>query len=247
MSVKLLPDPAAPATPPPPARRARSQAARKPPADQRQPGESQSEFESRHARDESGKFTAGADLNHGPAKDEPSLGKSGPKVTALQRLLNDLGYDNDGKPLPTDGEFGPMTVAALAAAQHRLGIAGEDGWLGPQTRAALRAERDKAKGGGARRSRSRSGRASAGGGGDPKDAALQQRRLADDATAVAAATGGTDSSAAGPPKPGPDEAPAPATDGRTPEQLDADMRDLLRQLGYKQDRIDAIMAGITRR
>lgn len=103
--------------------------------------ESNAQFENLHARAENGVFTAGPDANHGPKADEPSVGSKGPKVSGLQGLLNDLGYtDANGDKLKTDGNMGPVTVAALARAQANLGIEGEDGFLGPKTRAALREE-----------------------------------------------------------------------------------------------------------
>lgn len=108
------------------------------------PQESNSEFENLHARDERGVFTAGPDRNRGPKADEPSVGASGPKVSGLQGLLNELGYTDpsNGEKLKVDGSMGPTTVAALVRAQRNLGVTGEDGFLGPKTRAALRAELD---------------------------------------------------------------------------------------------------------
>lgn len=80
--------------------------------------------------------------------DEPGVGDTGPRVAGLQHALNQL---TGGDLLKVDGQFGPVTAAALAAAQAELGVTGEDGYLGRATRAALRARRD---GTGARRSRS---------------------------------------------------------------------------------------------
>lgn len=116
-------------------------------------------FEQLHARDKNGVFTAGADANRGPHKDEPAAGTSGPRVAQLQDILNQLGYA-DQKPLSKDGKFGPATAEALRRAQANLHVTGEDGFLGPKTRAALRAERDAltppATGRARRRTRSRS-------------------------------------------------------------------------------------------
>lgn len=72
--------------------------------------------------------------------DQPTAGSSGPRVRGMQRVLNELGYAGD-TPLVEDGQLGPVTAAALAAAQAELGV-DEPGTLGPATRAALRAKRD---------------------------------------------------------------------------------------------------------
>jgi hypothetical protein len=55
-----------------------------------------------------------------------------------------------------DGEFGPVTGEALTAAQARLEVTGEDGYLGRGTRAALRQLRDGPQPG-TRRSRTLTG------------------------------------------------------------------------------------------
>lgn len=73
--------------------------------------------------------------------DGPTKGDEGPRVRGMQRVLNDLGY-HDGTPLVEDGRLGDVTAAALGRAQAELGVTGEDGTLGPATRAALRTRRD---------------------------------------------------------------------------------------------------------
>ena len=59
-------------------------------------------------------------------------GDQGDDVKALQRLLNQLGF-NSG---PDDGDFGPVTERAVKAYQRWAGIAA-DGVVGPQTWEAL--------------------------------------------------------------------------------------------------------------
>jgi peptidoglycan L-alanyl-D-glutamate endopeptidase CwlK len=59
-------------------------------------------------------------------------GSSGPDVTALQTRLKELGFDPNG----VDGNFGPVTKAALIAFQKSKGLQA-DGMAGPQTMAAL--------------------------------------------------------------------------------------------------------------
>jgi putative chitinase len=62
------------------------------------------------------------------------MGAEGPAVSALQRQLNEaLG---PGHHIPVDGEFGPMTRAAVERFQREHGLT-VDGVVGPQTRAAL--------------------------------------------------------------------------------------------------------------
>ena len=61
------------------------------------------------------------------------MGASGAAVRELQRLLNTVGLYGKS----TDGQFGPMTQAAVKAFQRRAGLA-VDGWAGPQTMAKLR-------------------------------------------------------------------------------------------------------------
>jgi putative chitinase len=62
------------------------------------------------------------------------MGAQGPAVSALQRQLNHaLGA---GHHIPVDGEFGPMTRAAVEAFQRKHGLT-VDGVVGPATRAAL--------------------------------------------------------------------------------------------------------------
>jgi hypothetical protein len=63
---------------------------------------------------------------------------SGPDVLALQRRLEQLGYD----PGPLDGEFGPATERAVRQLQAAAGLA-QDGIVGPATRAALAAAHPK--------------------------------------------------------------------------------------------------------
>jgi peptidoglycan hydrolase-like protein with peptidoglycan-binding domain len=59
-------------------------------------------------------------------------GSAGADVTALQRVLAELGFD----PGPADGQFGPATAAAVTAFQGSHGIT-PDGVVGPETWAAL--------------------------------------------------------------------------------------------------------------
>jgi peptidoglycan L-alanyl-D-glutamate endopeptidase CwlK len=61
------------------------------------------------------------------------LGSSGPRVTELQQLLQQRGFD----PGATDGQFGPGTEAAVRAFQRSVGLA-DDGVAGPNTLAALK-------------------------------------------------------------------------------------------------------------
>ena len=67
------------------------------------------------------------------------VGEKGPEITAQQVLLNRLGYTGEnGKPLKTDGEFGPNTLAAVKQFQHDHDIK-DSGIIGPKTLAALAA------------------------------------------------------------------------------------------------------------
>lgn len=59
-------------------------------------------------------------------------GDRGPAVEALQRLLQERGFD----PTKIDGIFGPLTERAVKQAQAELGLT-EDGLAGVQTTAAL--------------------------------------------------------------------------------------------------------------
>ena len=59
------------------------------------------------------------------------VGDRGPDVLRLQTLLNQLGAD-----LVVDGDFGPMTEAAVISFQAEKGLT-VDGKVGPQTWAAL--------------------------------------------------------------------------------------------------------------
>src|SRR5437773_11721324 len=71
-------------------------------------------------------------------------GSSGPDVINLQKRLKDLGFD-PGEP---DGRFGPGTTAAVIAFQQSQGL-WADGSVGPNTAAALQANRggDDSRGG----------------------------------------------------------------------------------------------------
>jgi peptidoglycan L-alanyl-D-glutamate endopeptidase CwlK len=61
------------------------------------------------------------------------LGSSGPRVTEVQQLLQQHGFD----PGAVDGQFGPGTAAAVRAFQRSVGLA-DDGVVGPNTLAALK-------------------------------------------------------------------------------------------------------------
>jgi Putative peptidoglycan binding domain/Transglycosylase SLT domain len=61
-----------------------------------------------------------------------SIGMSGDDVRALQQLLTKRGFR-----LTADGQFGPLTRAAVMRAQRAYGIA-VDGVVGPQTLGALK-------------------------------------------------------------------------------------------------------------
>ncbi|MEW5743282.1 MAG: peptidoglycan-binding protein [Myxococcota bacterium] len=74
--------------------------------------------------------------NHArPSSSEPLLGRGamGPHVAELQRLLQAAGIPTG----PVDGDFGPMTQAAVRRFQQARGLP-VDGVVGPQTWAALR-------------------------------------------------------------------------------------------------------------
>jgi peptidoglycan L-alanyl-D-glutamate endopeptidase CwlK len=62
-----------------------------------------------------------------------NLGSSGLRVTELQQLLQQHGFD----PGATDGQFGPGTGAAVRAFQRSVGLP-DDGVAGPNTLAALK-------------------------------------------------------------------------------------------------------------
>ena len=65
------------------------------------------------------------------------LGDSGEKVVALQRELNRVFPKYKTTPLAEDGDYGPLTEAAVREFQERAGIT-VDGIVGPDTRAALK-------------------------------------------------------------------------------------------------------------
>ncbi|MDP3152041.1 MAG: peptidoglycan-binding protein [Archangium sp.] len=60
-------------------------------------------------------------------------GASGAAVKELQQLLKSIGLYGKN----ADGEFGPVTTAAVKAFQRKYGLTA-DGWAGPQTMAKLR-------------------------------------------------------------------------------------------------------------
>lgn len=110
-------------------------------APRQRPNETDAEFEARVNRTEGGKFTAGADANGpngstpstGPAPGEPALGTTGGAALGLIQVLRLLGSAVDEATT-----VGPEVVAELVAAQRELGVEGENGFLGPKTRAAIR-------------------------------------------------------------------------------------------------------------
>lgn len=68
-----------------------------------------------------------------------TIGSTGELVREVQRLLNALGYrEADGTPLDVDGEFGPLTEAAVLWFHASHGI-GRTAQVGYETMAALRA------------------------------------------------------------------------------------------------------------
>ena len=69
-----------------------------------------------------------------------SLGCTGDDVAQLQRDLKSIGYYLDGE---VDGDFGPMTDAAVRQLQLDNGMAG-DGYVGPNTRAVIAAKQKEA-------------------------------------------------------------------------------------------------------
>lgn len=64
------------------------------------------------------------------------IGSEGPQVTELQRRLK-AAYKAYAGNLPVDGDFGPLTDAAVREFQRRSGLM-VDGIVGPQTAAALK-------------------------------------------------------------------------------------------------------------
>jgi peptidoglycan hydrolase-like protein with peptidoglycan-binding domain len=62
---------------------------------------------------------------------ELKKGSKGEQVKALQRMLHTMGY-NIGSNNPIDGDFGPMTDAAVRAYQKKYGLI-VDGLVGEQT------------------------------------------------------------------------------------------------------------------
>jgi peptidoglycan hydrolase-like protein with peptidoglycan-binding domain len=79
--------------------------------------------------------TTGATANGGTADPEPTLtqGDTGPAVQTLQTRLNVWGANPS---LTVDGDFGPLTLAAVKAFQTQQNLT-VDGIVGPQTWAAL--------------------------------------------------------------------------------------------------------------
>jgi peptidoglycan hydrolase-like protein with peptidoglycan-binding domain len=74
---------------------------------------------------------AGVDLRSASCPANIAQGQSGGCVATLQALLN-----GKGQHLSVDGEFGPLTLAAVRAFQQAAGLV-VDGIVGPNTKAAL--------------------------------------------------------------------------------------------------------------
>jgi peptidoglycan hydrolase-like protein with peptidoglycan-binding domain len=64
------------------------------------------------------------------------IGSEGPQVSELQRRLK-AAYASYAGQLPVDGDFGPLTDAAVREFQRRSGLT-VDGIVGAQTAAALK-------------------------------------------------------------------------------------------------------------
>lgn len=80
--------------------------------------------------------TAGAELPSGD--DYLDLGDSGDDVLALQRGMNVVFPKYKTTPVAEDGDFGPLTQAAVKEFQERASL-DVDGIVGPATRAAMKA------------------------------------------------------------------------------------------------------------
>jgi peptidoglycan hydrolase-like protein with peptidoglycan-binding domain len=74
---------------------------------------------------------AGVDLRSASCPANIVQGQTGGCVATLQALLNGKGYS-----LAVDGDFGPLTLAAVRSFQQSAGLA-VDGIVGPNTKAAL--------------------------------------------------------------------------------------------------------------
>lgn len=61
-------------------------------------------------------------------------GDTGPDVVCVQQAMNNL----DGAGLATDGDFGPLTKAAVENFQSAAGDLGVDGQVGPDTGGAIK-------------------------------------------------------------------------------------------------------------
>jgi hypothetical protein len=88
-----------------------------------------------------GIFAPGSQPTPGPqlpsGDDYLDLGDSGQKVLDLQRGLNRVFPKYRTTPVAEDGDFGPLTQAAVKEFQERAGL-DVDGIVGPATRAALK-------------------------------------------------------------------------------------------------------------
>lgn len=88
-----------------------------------------------------GIFGPGSTPEPGPelpgGDDYLDLGDTGPKVLDLQRGLNRVFPKYPTTPVAEDGDFGPLTEAAVKEFQERAGL-DVDGIVGPLTRAALK-------------------------------------------------------------------------------------------------------------